>query len=149
MPTRRLSEPRDPDLALDKTQYRVAIGRLLNNAWGTQATATTRFHHLVIERGIDPAMEPDERQVPEIPQANSSVFRQRMSFRDGKDHSVLGELPMLQLGAPRRHRGGKASVQSIRDNGFNLMNRHHMVKHQLDIGLSTPEFAKRVHHQPM
>src|SRR4029450_8866258 len=70
MPTRGRREPRNPDLALDKTQYRVAIRRLLNNARSAQATASTRLHHLGIEGGIDPAMEPDERHVPKIPQAN-------------------------------------------------------------------------------
>src|SRR6476469_11173200 len=29
------------------------------------------------------------------------------------------------------------------------MNRHHVMKHQLHVWLTTPEFAKRVHNQPM
>jgi hypothetical protein len=113
MPTRGLSEPRDPDLALDKTQYRIAIRRLLNNAWSAQATATTRLHHLVIEGGIDPAMKPDERHVPKFPQANPSSLRQRMTLGHGEDHSVQSELPMLKVLVPRSYSCSKPRVQSM------------------------------------
>ena len=70
MPSCRFGDPRDPNPALDKTEYRIAIGCLLNNAWSAQATASRRLHHLVIEAGIHPAMEPDERHVPQVPQTN-------------------------------------------------------------------------------
>ena len=97
MPAGGFREPRDPDLALDKTQHRVAFCRLLNNVWSVQATARARLHHSVIEGWIDPAMEPDERHVPQIPQANSFSLRQRMAFG---------------LLVPRRDSGGKPHVQS-------------------------------------
>jgi hypothetical protein len=37
MPAGGVSEPRDPDLALDKTQHRIAICGFLNNVWSAQA----------------------------------------------------------------------------------------------------------------
>jgi hypothetical protein len=102
MPAGGFSEPRDPDLALDTTQHRIAICRLLNNMWSDQASASARLHHLVIEGWIDPAMEPDKRHVAQIAQANSLSLRQRMAFRHGKRHPVQRELPMLQLLVPWR-----------------------------------------------
>jgi hypothetical protein len=50
---------------------------------------------------------------------------------------------------PRRDGGGKPHVQSIGHHGFNLMHRHQMMEHELDVRLPAPEFAKRVHNQPM
>src|SRR4029450_5896937 len=113
MPTRGLSEPRDPDLALDKTQYRIAIRRLLNDVWSAQATASARLHHSVIEGWIDPAMEPDERHVPQIPQTKPCSLRKRMTLGRGEDHSVQRELPMLEVLVPRSYSSSKPRVQSI------------------------------------
>ena len=91
-----------------------AAGTLfLNDARSPQATASACLYHLVMEGGVDPAMEPDERQVPKIAQAKPFPLCQRMAFRYGKDHPVQRELAMLQLDVPRRDRGGKAHVQSI------------------------------------
>src|SRR6185295_4657356 len=101
MPPCGLCYPGDSNLALDKTQDGIAVCCLLNDARCAQATASARLHHLVMEGGIDPAMEPDERRVPKIAQANSFPLRQRMAFRYGKDHPVQRELAMLQLLAPR------------------------------------------------
>ena len=58
-------------------------------------------------------MEPDERRVPEIAQANSFPLRQRMTLRHGDDHSVQGELLMLKVLVPRSDSRSKPGVQSI------------------------------------
>src|SRR5689334_15218772 len=72
-----------------------------------------------------------------------------MTLGHGQDHSVLGELPVCEILVPRRHRGSKPSIQSIRHEGFDLMNGHQMLKHQLHIRLLASEFAKSVYNQPM
>src|SRR6185436_13375956 len=58
MPPCGLCDPGNSNSALDKAQYHIAVCCLLNNARSAQATASTGLHHLVIEGGIDPAMEP-------------------------------------------------------------------------------------------
>ena len=113
MPLCGLCDPGDSNSAQDKTQYGIAVCCLLNDAWSAQAAASARLHHLVMEGGIDPAMEPDERRVPKIAQPNAFSLGQRMAFRYGKDHPVQRELAMLQLCVPRRNSRSKARVQSI------------------------------------
>jgi hypothetical protein len=113
VPSRGFRDPRDPNLALDKTQDGISICGLLNDAWGAQAAASTHIHQLIIDRGIDPAMKPDERHIPKISQPNAFSLHQRMTFGHGEDHSVQRELPVLQLLVPGRDRGGKPGVQSI------------------------------------
>jgi hypothetical protein len=113
LPTCGFRDPSDPNLALDKTQDGISICRLLNNAWGAQATASTHIHQLVIDSGIDPAMKPDERLIPKISKSNAFSLHQRMTFGHGKDHSVQRELPVFHLLVPGRDRGGKPGVQSI------------------------------------
>ena len=113
VPTCGFGEPGDPNLALDETEDGISICRLLNNAWGAQAMASTNIHQLIIDSGIDPAMKPDERLIPKIAKSNAFSLHQRMTFGHGEDHSVKRELPVFQLLVPGRDRGGKPGVQSI------------------------------------
>ena len=113
LPSCGIRYPSDPNLALDKTQDGISIRRLLNNAWGAQATASTNIHQLIIDSGIDPAVKPDERLIPKISKSNAFSLHQRMTFGHGEDHSVQRELPVFQLLVPGRDRGGKPGVQSI------------------------------------
>ena len=114
MPTGGLGEPRDPDLALDQTQYGIAIGRVLNHVWSAQASARACLLHLVVECGIDPTVEPDERQAAKITQANACPLCQRMTFRHSQDHSVQRKLPMRQLVVPRRYSSSEPQIQAVR-----------------------------------
>ena len=93
--------PSDPNLARDETQDGISICRLLDNAWGAQATASAHIHQLIVDSGIDPAMKPDERLIPKISQSNAFSLHQRMTFGHGEDHSVQRELPVFQ------HSGGR------------------------------------------
>src|SRR5229473_8185610 len=72
-----------------------------------------------------------------------------MTFGDCQDHSLLREFPMCQILVPRRETGGKSSIQSAGQDGFNLINRKQMVQLQLHVGLPAPQFAKGVNHQSM
>jgi len=113
VPSRGIRDPSDANLALDKTQDSISICGLLYYPWGTQATARTHIHQLIIDGGIDPAMKPDERLIPKISKSNAFSLHQRMTFGHGEDHSVQRELPVFQLLVPGRDRGGKPGVQSI------------------------------------
>jgi hypothetical protein len=70
-----------------------------------------------------------------------------MSF--GQEQPFLRELPMRQVLVPRCDRGGKPHVQSVGQDGVNLVHGKQMVHHQLHVWLPAPEFAKRVQHHPM
>src|SRR5229473_6673448 len=72
-----------------------------------------------------------------------------MTFGDCQDHSILREFPMCQILVPRRETGGKSSIQSAGQDGFNLINREQMMQLQLHVGLPAPEFAKGVYNQSM
>lgn len=149
MPPCRFRDPGDPNLALDETQDGIPIGGLVNNAWNAQTVPSARVHQLIMDAGIDPAMEPDERHVPKIPQTNAFSLRQWMPCRYGEDHSVQRKLPMLQFLVPRRDGCSEPNVQSAGQDGLNLMNRHQVMQHKLDVWVPAPELAKGVHHHPM
>jgi len=100
---------------------RIAIQCFLNDTGSAEAAARTRVHHLVVKGWIDPALEPDERQVPQIAQPDSFSLRQRMTFRHRQDHSVLRELPMCQFLVPGCHRGSKSNIHTSGDDGFDLL----------------------------
>jgi len=149
LPSCGFRDPGDSNLALDQTQDGISICGLLNDARGAQATASTHVHQLIVDSGIDPAMKPDERLIPKISQPNAFSLRQRMTFGHGEDHPVQCELPVLELLVPGRDRGGKPGVQSIGNNGFNLVNRHHVMKHEFHVWMAPSEFAKHIHDRAM
>jgi len=149
MPSSRLIQPCDADLARDETQLRVAIWCLLNDARSAEPATCTCLHHLIIESWIDPALEPDERHVPKIPELNFVSLREWMAFGDGQDHSVVRELPMCQILVPGSQRGGKPKIQAPGQDRFNLMNGKQMLQHQFHVRLPAAELAKGVHNQTM
>jgi hypothetical protein len=119
--------PRDPDPALDQTQLGIAICGFLNNAWSAEAAARTCQHQLVIESGIGPALKPDERHVPQVPQPNSGQFCQGMPFGHGQQQSFPRELPMRQVAVPWCDCRGEADIQPVGQDRVNLMHREQMV----------------------
>src|SRR5712664_3878198 len=72
-----------------------------------------------------------------------------MTFGHCQDHSLLREFPMCQILVPRCETGGKSSVQSAGQDGFNLISRKQMVQLQLHVGLPAAQFAKGVNYQSM
>src|SRR5258707_10460336 len=72
-----------------------------------------------------------------------------MTFGDCQDHSLLREFPMCQILVPRCETGGKSSIQSAGQDGFNLINRKQMKQLQLHVGLPAAQFAEGVNHQSM
>ena len=65
-----------------------------------------------------------------------------MPFGHCQYHSVLRELAMCQILVPWRETGGKSSIQSAGQDGFNLINRKQMLQLQLHVRLPTTQFAK-------
>src|SRR5258708_21230511 len=72
-----------------------------------------------------------------------------MTFGHCQDHSILREFPMCQILVPRCETGGKSSIQSAGQYGFNLIDRKEMMQLQLHVRLPTPQFAKGVYNQSM
>src|SRR5258708_30975432 len=72
-----------------------------------------------------------------------------MTFGHWQDHCILREFPMRQILVPRCETSGEPSIQSARQDGFNLINRKQMMQLQLHVRLPTPQFAKGVYNQSM
>src|SRR6266851_9830777 len=72
-----------------------------------------------------------------------------MPFWHRQEQSFLRELPMRQVLVPRCDRGSKPRIQSVGQDGVNLVNRKQMMHYQFHVWLPTPEFAKRVRHHSM
>src|SRR5712664_2065639 len=72
-----------------------------------------------------------------------------MTFGHCQDRSILREFPMCEILVPRRETGGKSSIQSAGQDGFNLINRKQMKQLQLHVRLPAPEFAKGVYNYSM
>ncbi len=72
-----------------------------------------------------------------------------MPFGHCQEQSFLRELAMRQVLVPRCDRGGKPRIQSVGQDGLNLVDREQMMHHQLYVWLPTPEFAERVRNHSM
>jgi hypothetical protein len=72
-----------------------------------------------------------------------------MASGHGQDHSILREFPMCQIPVPGGDTGRKPNIQSVGQDGVNLMNRNQVMQLQLRVRLRAPESAKGVYDQAM
>ena len=80
-PTRGTADKRHAESTRHEAQNRRLIQAFLNDARRFQATAKTRVHQAVVEKGTLPPRKPDEGSTAQVPQAKRLCLGHRMAFR--------------------------------------------------------------------